>query len=161
MGRRGVVVLAAGIVAAGGAAGIAGFAHGGGAGSRGVDTSRLQADIESRLPAGWSDSVDVSGGRVNVRLVRHGDMAGIIRSLRANRIINPDDPEMMKLLPADPESAEYVFHYSDSNDKGTLLRVAAGKGHHSPHPELQFMSRDFISAEIGTQHTLPTPIVIP
>ena len=154
-------MLAAGIVVAGGAAGIAAFGHGGGTGSRGVDTRRLQTDIASKLPAGWSDSVDASGGTVNVRLVHHGDMAGTLRSLRANRIINPDDPEMMTLLPPDPESAEYVFHYSDSDDKGTLLRVAAGKGHHSPHPELQFMSREFISAEIGAQHTLPTPIVIP
>ena len=154
-------MLAAGVVVAGGAVGIAVLAHGGGTGSGGVDTGRLRTDIASKLPAGWSDTVDESGGTVNVSLLHQGDMAGTIRSLRANKIINPDDPEMMKLLPPDPGSAEYVFHYSDSNDKGTLLRVAAGKGHHSPHPELQFMSREFVSAQIGAQHTLATPIVIP
>ncbi|WP_329130267.1 hypothetical protein OG552_06715 [Streptomyces sp. NBC_01476] len=166
MGRRtGITLAAAIVVVGGGVAGIIALTNGGnsgdGGGGGGTGAARLQADIASQLPSGWSDTVDTSGGTVNVRLVHQGDMADTIRSLRANKIINPDDPEMMKLLPRNTTGAEYVFHYSDSKDEGTLLRVAAGRGHHSPHPELQFMSREFISAQLKGTYTPPAPVVIP
>lgn len=36
---------------------------------------------------------------------------------------------MAKLLPQDTDDTLYVFHYSDTQDKGVLLRAYAGTGH--------------------------------
>lgn len=161
MGRRRTIALAIAIVVVGGAAAAVVAAHDGG-GRTAVDSARLQSDIAARLPAGWTDTVDRDGATVNVRLVHKGGMTDIIRALKADDIVNPDKPEMMRLLPADHSDVLYLFHYSDTVDKGTVLRVAAGKGHRSPHPELQFMSRDFVAAQLRMlPPATPTVIDIP
>jgi hypothetical protein len=151
MGRRGLVALTTAMVLlGGGAVAVIEFVIGGGGdgGHGGTDPARLQSDIAGKLPAGWTGTVDRDGGTVNVRLVHKGGIRELMDALHADRIVDPDRPEMMRLLPPDPSDATYLFHYRDTQDKGTLLRVAAGKGYPGPHPVLVFMSRDLIGYQL-------------
>ena len=161
MGKARIIALTTAIVVlGGGAVAIVEVQEGGGhSGGGRTDPAGLQSDIAAKLPAGWTDTVDRSGDTVNVRLVHEGGMKEMIDALQADPIVNPDEPAMMRLLPADPSGTSYVFHYSDTKDKGTLLRVAAGKGHPGPHPVLLFMSRDFIAAQLA-QAPKPRPTVV-
>lgn len=176
MGRARIIALTTAIVVLGGGAtaivesqggggghgGRAGGGHGGRAGGGPVDPARLQSDIAAKLPHGWTDTVDRGGGTVNVRLVHEGGMKELLDALQSQKIVNPDEPEMMRLLPADLSDTSYLIHYSDTADKGTLLRVAAGKGHPGPHPVLVFMSRELIAAQLAQAPKFtPTVIGIP
>jgi hypothetical protein len=154
--------VAAGIAAVAGAvAGAVALTGGGGKSGSGTDAARLRADVARKLPAGWTDTVDVSGGKVTINLVHRGDIPDLIRAMRADPVVDLDRPEMLTLLPADRQDTEYVFALSDTQGDGTLLRAAAGKGHHSGHPDLQFASRTFLSAELAElPHTPQTPLVI-
>jgi hypothetical protein len=163
MGRKQTVVLVAGVLAAGGAAVGLVLATGGGGGTPRADTDRLRADIARQLPAGWTDTVDTEDGKVNIRLTHEGDEKAAILSMRKYALVNPDSPAMMRLLPAGTSAdsgTEYVFHLTDSKDRRTMLRAAAGKGHRSGHPELQFMSKEFMSAEFALLPP-PSPVIIP
>lgn len=134
---------------------------GGGKGGSGTDAARLRADVARKLPAGWTDTVDVAGGKVPINLVHRGGIADLIRAMRADPVLDLDRPEMLALLPADRQDAEYVFALSDTQGHGTLLRAAAGKGHHSTHPDLRFAGRTFISAELAQlPHTPQSPLAI-
>lgn len=162
MGKARIIALTTAIVVlGGGAAAIVEVQEGGGNGGGRTDAARLQSDIAAKLPAGWTDTVDRSGDTVNVRLVHEGGMNEMIDAMHADKIVNPDEAAMMRLLPADLTHTSYVFHYSDTKDKdkGTLLRVAAGKGHPGPHPVLLFMSRDLVAAELA-QAPKPVPTVV-
>ncbi|WP_225849843.1 hypothetical protein [Streptomyces sp. HPF1205] len=165
---RFIALTTAIVVLGGGAAAIVevsqggGGGHGGRAGGGPVDPARLQSDIAAKLPAGWTDTVDRSGDTVNVRLVHEGGTKELLAAIHAHKIVDPDEPEMMRLLPADLSDTGYLIHYSDTKDKGTLLRVAAGKGHPGPHPVLVFASREFIAAELAQAPPFtPTAVVVP
>jgi hypothetical protein len=166
--RRIIALTTAMVVLGGGAVAVVEFVVGGGdsgdsGGHSASDPARLRSDITGKLPAGWSATVDRDGGgTVNIRLVHKGGMKELMDAVRSQKIVNPDEPEMMRLLPPHPEGTAYLFHYSDTKDKGTLMRFAAGKGYSGPHPVLKFMSRDLINYEIkqGPKPTA-TSVVIP
>jgi hypothetical protein len=161
MGTRRSAALVAGVVLVGAAATAVVLARGGGGHAGGVETTRMRSDIAKQLPAGWSDTVDRRGDTVNVHLVHRGGLLDLADALRADAVVNPDKPEMMKLLPGDRAGLRYLFHYSDTEDKGTQLRVAAGRGYPGPHPVLLFMSKEFIKAQLGPMpRTFATPFVI-
>jgi hypothetical protein len=158
MGRRKIVALTAGLVAVGAAATAAVVMIAGGGGARPADTARLQQDIARRLPPGWSGRVTADKGTVDVSLVYQGDVTSTIVSMRHNRIVNTDDSEIMKLLPSNAREGDYLIHIVDGKDKKDLVRARVGRQHQGPHPDLQFMSREFMQAQIDMASTA-TPSV--
>ncbi|MEE4541928.1 hypothetical protein V2S66_08100 [Streptomyces sp. V4-01] len=153
MGRSRTIALTGAVVAVGAAATATVLVLGGGdahksSGGAGTDTAQLQRSITRRLPAGWSSRVTAAGGTVDIWLVHQGDMASTIASMRRNKIVNTDDPAIMTLLPPAPRHQDYRFHIADTHDSTDLVRAAVSTAHPAPHPDLQFMSREFVQAQL-------------
>lgn len=149
MGKKKIIGLAASLAVLAGAAITVTLLTGSKGPTHPVDPARLQADIAAKLPPGWTDKVTADSGKVWIELTHGGDAKDTLRAIRAEPIVNPNKPEMRKLLPQDVMAAEYVIEYTDTADKGTtLIRAYAGKGHH-PAPELQLVSKEIISAGLA------------
>jgi hypothetical protein len=161
MGRTRTIALTGGVVAVGAAATAAVLVLGGGDARPSTDTAQLQRTIDGRLPAGWSSRVTAGKDTVDIWLRHQGDMASTIDSMRHHRIVNTDDPEIMKLLPPAPRKDDYVFHIADTQDKEDLVRAGVTRSHPAPHPDLRFMSREFVQAQLDMlPPPTPTSIVV-
>lgn len=148
MGRSRIIALTGGVVAVGAAATAAVLVLGGGDARKPTDTAELQRTITRQLPAGWSSRVTAARGTVDIWLVHEGDMTSTIASMRRHKVVNTDDPEIMKLLPPAPRHEDFRFHIADTRDSTDLIRAAVTTAHPAPHPDLQFMSREFIQAQL-------------
>jgi hypothetical protein len=164
MGRSRTIALTGAVVAVGAAATATVLLLGGGdahKSSGAPDTAQLQRSITRRLPAGWSSRVTAAGGTVDIWLVHQGDIASTIASMRQHKIVNTDDPAIMTLLPPAPRHEDYRFHIADTHDSTDLVRAAVTTAHPAPHPDLQFMSREFVQAQLDQLPTsVPTSFTI-